>query len=120
MSHEPADTDDLAGAGGEIDVTHHAGGKTFDADANRAGCRDGARREQVAGLAADHQAHQAFAVDAEQRLVGGDQAILQHRDVRAERLHLVEAVGNIEKCSAAISQRLDQAGKNAGFVRGER
>ncbi|EGE60673.1 hypothetical protein RHECNPAF_1360050 [Rhizobium etli CNPAF512] len=120
LSHQPADTDDLAGAGEEADMAHHAGGKILDVDAYRAGHGGDTRREQVASLATDHQADQPLAIDAGERLVGRDAAVFQHRDMRAERLHLVEAVGNIEKGGAATLERFDEAGKDAGFMGGER
>ncbi len=120
LPDKAADTDDLARMGGKADVAHEAGGKALDADAQRAGSGSGARREEIARLAADHQAHQPLPVDAGERLVGGDAAVLQHGDMGAERLHLVEAVGDIEQRRAAVAQRLDEAGEDAGLMGGER
>ena len=59
-------------------------------------CRRLPAREQVAGVATDHQPHQPGRIGSGERPIGGDAAVLQHRHVLAERHHLVQPVRDVE------------------------
>ena len=120
LADQAADADDFAGAGVKIEIADHAGPEAFDPDALLAGHRTAMGREQAAGIAADHQADESLGIDAGKRLIGGDGAVLQHRDVRTERAHLVQPVGDEQERHPLVAQPADEIEENMDFVRRQR
>ena len=89
---EAADPEDLAATQLEIDVMRRRCAES-PRPQDEIGRRMGdIGRKQVLRVAADHQAHEALGIEARERTIGGDRAILQDGHVVAEVEDLVEPV----------------------------
>ena len=111
LADQPADPQHFAGADVEIDVACQAGRESLDRNDGAGRRRRLPAREQVAGIAADHQAHEPGRIGSGERPVGGDAAVLQHRHMLAERHHLVQPVRDIEDRDA-FSPSAARAGRS--------
>ena len=116
-AHQAADADHLAATNGETDIMDLLGGERLD---DRALAGSPRALEQVAEVAADHQADDAFLVGVGGRSDIDQLAVAQHRDAVGELDDLVQPVGDVDHRHAIGAQPADNREQALRLVLGQR